>query len=266
MALTSSLPCIDNLSFQLSRHGLDENRNIKPAFYYSWSEPFDLDFAGKTHSNPKRSRSLPSALVAKRKETAQPGLKRTRERDENSEETCGFVKAGAETHSTNFHTSTGHLTLSVNKYANQATRHKESDTAVDLTESSDDEVTGLLVNPLSSNTDLLPPSVLTEITDSHKLIQNRSRTLSDSGPLKRTLEANENANDKKRRRPRLDFEKMQLSRNAFVHVPKSDRSMLDEVYFRPIMAFNMDEWRWTWQNWITFISVRNANDNASKHK
>jgi len=241
MALTSSLPCIDNLSFQLSRHGLDENRNIKPAFYYSWSEPFDLDFAGKTHSNPKRSRSLPSALVAKRKETTQPGLKRTRERDENSEETCGFVKAGAETHSTNFHTSTGHLTLSVNKYANQATRHKESDTAVDLTESSDDEVSGLLVNPLTSNTDLLPPSVLTEITDSHKLIQNGSRTPSDSGPLKRTLEANENANDKKRRRPRLDFEKMQLSRNAFVHVPKSDRSMLDEVYFRPIMAFNMDE-------------------------
>lgn len=241
MALTSSLPCIDTLSFQLSRHGLDENRNIKPAFYYSWSEPFDLDFAGKAHSNPKRSRSLPSALVAKRKDTAQPGLKRARERDENTEETCGFVKAGAETCSTNLHTSTGHLTLSVNKYANQANRHKESDTAADLTESSDDEVSGLLVNPLRSNTDLLPPSVLTEITGSHKLIQNRSRTPSDSSPLKRTLELNENANNKKRRRPRLDFEKMQLSRNGFVHVPKSDRSILDEVYFKPIIACNMDE-------------------------
>lgn len=240
MALTSSLPCIDTLSFQLSRHGLDENRNIKPAFYYSWSEPFDLDFAGKAHSNPKRSRSLPSALVTKRKETTQPGLKRAKGRDEKSEETCELVKAGAETHSSNLHTSTGHLTLSVNKYANQANRHKESDAAADLTESSDDEVSGLLVNPLNANTDLLP-SVLTEITGSHKLIQNGSRTSGDSGPLKRTLEANENANDKKRRRPRLDFEKMQLSRNAAVHVPKSDRSILDEVYFRPIIAFSMDE-------------------------
>lgn len=245
MALTSSLPCIDTLAFQLSRHGLDENRNIQPAFYYSsWSEPFDLDFAGKAHSNPKRSRSLPSALVAKRKETAQSqvrsvGLKRAKESDENSEEICEFVKTGAEIHSTSSHTAPGHLTLSVNKYANQANRHKESEAAADVAESSDDEVSGLLVNTLNTSTNL--PSVLTEITSSQKLIQNKSRTSNESGPLKRTLDVNEYANDKKRRRPRLDFEKMQLSRNILVPVPRSDQSIFDEVYFRPIIAFNIDE-------------------------
>lgn len=244
MALTSSLPRIDTLSFQLSRNSLDENRNLKPAFYYSWSEPLDLDFAGKAHSNPKRSRSLPSALVTKRKETAQcqvgsVGLKRAKERDENSEETCGFIKAGAEIHSTSSHTSSGHLTLSVNKYANQANRHKESDAAADLAESSDDEVSGLLVNTLNTNTDLA--SVLTEITSSHKSTQNKRRTPNESAPLKRTLVANENTNDKKRRRPRLDFEKMQLSRNAVVPIPRSEQSIFDEVYFRPIIAFNVDE-------------------------
>lgn len=244
MALTSSLPCIDTLSFQLSRHGLDENRNIKPAFYYSWSEPFDLDFAGKTHSNPKRSRSLPTALLAKRKETEQSqvgsvGLKRAKERDENSGKTCGFVKAGAEVHSTSSHASSGHLTLSVNKYANQANRHKESDAAADCAESSDDEVSGLLVNTLNTKEDLA--SVLAEITSSHNFIQNKSRTPNESGSLKRTLDTNENTIDKKRHRPRLDFEKMQLSKNAVIPIPRSDQSIFDEVYFRPIIAFKVDE-------------------------
>lgn len=244
MALTSSLPCIDTLAFQLSRHGLDENRNIKPACFYSWSEPFNLDFAGRVHSNPKRSRSLPSALVAKRKETAQsqvliPGLKRAKENDKNSEEICGSVKPGAaEIHSTSLHTSPGHLTLSVNKYANQANRHKESDTA-DFAESSDDEVSRLLVNAF--NTNKVSPPVLTEIKSSQTFTPKTNRTTRESGPLKRTLEGSENANDKKRRRPRLDFEKMQLSRNALVPVPRSDQSIFDEVYFRPIIAFNVDE-------------------------
>lgn len=249
MALTSSLPCIDTLAFQLSRHGLDENRNIKPAFYYSWSEPFDLDFAGRVHSNPKRSRSLPSALVAKRKETILSnanqvrlaGLKRAK--DENSQETCGIVKAGVDIHSASLYTSPGHLTLSVNKYANQAHRHKETSDAVDSAEGSDDEVSGLLVNTPHKTDDLPNQVVLAEITGStHKLIRNKSRYTGASGALKRNLDEHENTNSvKRRRRPRLDFEKMQLSRNMTVPVSKSDPSIFDEVYFRPIITFSMNE-------------------------
>ena len=250
MALTSSLPCIDTLAFQLQRHGLDENRNMKPAFYYSYSEPFDLDFAGRAHSNPKRSRSLPTALTAKRKETAvmranqvaTAGLERAKESDENSKEICGIVKPGVDIHSTSLHTSPGHLTLSVNKYANQENLHKEqASSATDCAESSDDEVSGLLVN-LDKPDDLPNQVVLAEITGStHKFIQNKSRTPGMSGALKRNLDEQENTNLKRKRRPRLDFEKMQLSRAVAVPVPRRDPSMFDEVYFRPIITFNMNE-------------------------
>lgn len=244
MALTSSLPCIDTLAFQLSRHGLDENRNIKPPFFYSWSEPYNLDFAGKAPNNPKRSRSHPSALVAKRKEALHsqaciPGLKKERkEWDKNSEEARGSVKPLAEIHSTSLHTSPGHLTLSVNKYANQANKHEESDTA-DFAESSDDEISELLVNGSNTNKDL--PHVLCENNASYSIIRKTNRRTRDSGPLKRTLEGSENADDNKRRRPRLDFEKMQLSRDALLPLTGSDKSILDEVYFRPILAFNVNE-------------------------
>lgn len=250
MALTSSLPCIDTLAFQLSRHGLDENRNIKPAFYYSWSEPFDLDFAGRAHSNPKRSRSLPTALASKRKETtmlsanqvALAALKRARESDENSEETCGIVKAVTDIHSTSLYTSPGHLTLSVNKYANQANRHKASTDAIDSADSSDEEVSGLLVSIQNKTEGLTDQVVLTEIASStYKLTQNKSRKAGVSNVLKRNLEEQENSNFKKRRRPRLDFEKMQLSRDVSVPAPRKDPSMLEEVYFRPIVAFSLNE-------------------------
>lgn len=243
MALTSSLPCIDTLAFQLSRHGLDENRNIKPPFFYSWSEPYNLDFAGKAPNNPKRSRSHPSALVAKRKEAIHsqaclPGLKREKESEKNSEETCGSVKPLAEIHSTSLHTSPGHLTLSVNKYANQANRHEESDTA-DFAESSDDEISELLVNGSTTNKEL--PHVLCKNKTPHPVSRKTNRTTRDSGPLKRTLEGSENTNENKRRRPRLDFEKMQLSRDALIPLNGSDKSILDEVYFRPILALNLNE-------------------------
>lgn len=247
MALTSSLPCVDTLAFQLSLNGLDENRNIKPAFYYSWSEPFDLDFAGRVHSNPKRSRSLPSALVTKRKEipilsanqARLAELKRAKESDENTEDTC---KAGVDIHSTSLYTSPGHLTLSVNKYANQENRHKESSGAFDSAEASDDEVSGLLINTLSNAEDLSNQVVLAEITSSTPTFpRDKSRKPGLSGSRKRNLNEHENINNKKRRRPRLDFEKMQLSRNMAVSVPRSDSSIFDEVYFRPIIALNMKE-------------------------
>lgn len=241
MALTTSLPCIDTLAFQLSRHGLDENRNIKQGFYYSWSEPFDLDFAGRVHSNPKRSRSLPSALVTKRKEstpltanqTRLLGLKRAKENDKNIEYAC---KAEVDIHSTSLYTSPGHLTLSVNKYANQSNRHGESsDRVTDSAEASDDEVSGFLINT-PTNSDNLSHQVTNA---SQKLVHGKIQNQGFS-TRKRNLDEHEYSSNKKRRRPRLNFEKMQLSRNVTVPVPKSDPSIFDKVYFRPIIQLNVN--------------------------
>ena len=242
MALTTSLPCIDTLAFQLSRHGLDENRNVKQGFYYSWSEPFDLDFAGRVHSNPKRSRSLPSALVTKRREptpltanqTRLLGLKRAKENDENIECAC---KAGVDIHSTSLYTSPRHLTLSVNKYANQSNRHGESsDRVTDSAEASDDEVSGLLINT-PTNSDNLSHQVTNA---SQKLVHGKIQNPGFS-TRKRNLDEHEYSSNKKRRRPRLNFEKMQLSRNVTVPVPKSDPSIFDKVYFRPIIQLNVND-------------------------
>ena len=242
MALTTSLPCIDTLAFQLSRHGLDENRNVKQGFYYSWSEPFDLDFAGRVHSNPKRSRSLPSALVTKRREptpltanqTRLLGLKRAKENDENIEYAC---KAGVDIHSTSLYTSPGHLTLSVNKYANQSNRHGESsDRVTDSAEASDDEVSGFLINT-PTNSDNLSHQVTNA---SQKLVHGKIQN-PEFSTRKRNLDEHEYSSNKKRRRPRLNFEKMQLSRNVTVPVPKSDPSIFDKVYFRPIIQLNVND-------------------------
>ena len=244
MALTTSLPCIDTLAFQLSRHGLDENRNVKQGFYYSWSEPFDLDFAGRVHSNPKRSRSLPSALVTKRKEptpltanqTRLLGLKRAKENDENIEYAC---KAGVDIHSTSLYTSPGHLTLSVNKYANM--HGESSDRVTDSAEASDDEISGFLINT-PTNSDNLSHQVTNA---SQKLVHGKIQNPGFS-TRKRNLDEHEYSSNKKRRRPRLNFEKMQLSRNVTVPVPKSDPSIFDKVYFRPIIQLNVNDWGKYW--------------------
>lgn len=173
------------------------------------------------------------------------GLKRAKESDDNSGEACGIAKAGVDVHSNSLDTSPGHLTLSVNKYANQENLPKETPYTTDSEEGSDEEVSGLLVNNLSKSDDLPNNQVvLAEITGStRKFIQNKSRMPGMSGSLKRNLDEQENTNFKKRRRrPRLDFEKMQLSRNTAFPVHGRDQSVLDEVYyFRPIIAFNMNE-------------------------
>lgn len=253
MALTSSLPCIDTLAFQLQRHGLDENRrNIQPAFCCSWSEPFDLDFAGRAHSNPKRSRSLPTALTTKRKETTTmrthqvtlAGMKKASESDENVNEARGIAKAEVDIHSTSLHTSPGHFTLSVNKYANQENLHKEPSNSTESSEGSDEEVSGLLVNTIRKSDDLpLNQVVLAEITGStRKFIQNKNRMPGVSSALKRNLEEQENTSQfTKRHRPRLDFEKMQRSRNIVNPFQSKDPFILDEVYFKPIINLNMNE-------------------------
>ncbi|XP_029193678.2 uncharacterized protein LOC114959711 [Acropora millepora] len=253
MALTSSLPCIDTLAFQLQRHRLDENRhNIKPAFCCSWSEPFDLDFAGKAHSNPKRSRSLPTALTAKRKESAIMkahqfafgGLKKANESDENLNETHEIGKAGVDIHSTSLHTSPGHLILSVDKYANQENLHKDPPNFSESPEGSDEEVSGLLVNSVKKSDDLpINQVVLAEITPStRKFIQSKNRIPGLSSALKRNLDEQENSSHvKKRHRPRLDFEKMQRSRNMVAPIQTREPSIFDEVYFKPIIKFNKNE-------------------------
>ena len=238
MALASSMPCIDRLACQLSVHRIDEHCTRKPDFYLPLNEPLDLDYAERHRSNPKRSRSLPNASVTKRKDAMQldatrehlASVKRTRDRDKTPAERNNIIKEEIKIHSTRPYTSPGHLTLSVNKYANEANRHKDSE--ADQAESSDDEVSGLLLNSLSKANEA--PRVLAEITSLQTSRENTSCKTGDSFPRKRSMDENEYHHDIKRLRPRLDFDKMQLSRNGVVRIARSEHSFFEDVYFKPI--------------------------------
>ena len=126
---------MDTLSFQLSIHHLDDKRTCQLPFAFSFSEPFDLDFAGRPRSTPKRSRSLPNPVASKHRE------KRQRAKDENHNDAIahgparprfGAEKTGFRVYSQrNVHPTTAHKhhTSPLHEYANACSNKEDEDTS-----------------------------------------------------------------------------------------------------------------------------------------
>ena len=239
MALTSSIPCIDRLAFQLSLHRLDERRSHQPAFRcFSWSEPFDLDFAGKTRSNPKRSRSLPDPLASKRKEIFSKGKDENQNSTLCSRETLKLTgkaqdgvlvkKAGFQAYAGSSCSVTKNLTFSLHKYSNETGTHKESEG-----ETSDEELSVAAKKFLGRQS---PTKHFAEVLVSQQFPCGTGSSPADyTQPRmrKRVFDGNELiVNSSKRARPRLNFEKMLSS--AVMGNVQCTKVLFEDTFFKPI--------------------------------
>lgn len=240
MALTS-MTCVESLSFRFSLHHLEDKYISRPSFYYSWSEPFDLDYAGKTREgNPKRCRSQPATLLAPTNAFSYSN-KRRDHKTQSLDIFRGFnsqnrtpTEVCVSTCTQDFHSGSDSAKhqLAGCKYVNEKTS-KTSDEEDDLT--SDEELAELCcVSPAKK--DVLPrePRFL-----ERKNIARKENIEEKTKTRKRTLDHSHeltNENIIKRARPRLDFEKMRLSRRKTLKKSCSTNILFDETFFKPIFT------------------------------
>ena len=241
MALTS-MTCIDSLSFKFSLHHLEDAYSVaKPSFCFSWPEPFALDFAGRAReTNPKRSRSQPTALLGSTKTSINSGKKENRR-----VRSVDFFRASTSDYNrrtevfdntypcdiqSNNSTSARNLPLAGSTYVNK--KAASCDCEDDFT--SDEELAELCgayeeKKKAPTNEKLFSvkkEKIYKEDTD------EKAKT------RKRTLDNSHNSTDRnatKRPRPRLDFEKMRLSRSETLKQNCSTKILFDETFFKPIL-------------------------------
>ena len=243
MALTS-MTCVDSLSFKFSLHRLEDAYVPKPPYYYSWSEPFLPNFAGKTsEGSPKRSKSQPSTLVGpvhSLSNASKKGDQKLRSvdifRDLNPAQYRRKTEVSVNTCTKDFYsnssTSAIDLPLTGCNYVNENATKTSRDCEDDFT--SDEELAELCCGSQDTK-DALPKKTL--VIERKNIVRKENIGIKATR-RKRTLDTSDEFTEEnvvKRSRPRLDFEKMRLSMSETLNQNCSTEILLDEIFFKPIL-------------------------------
>lgn len=231
MALAGGLQYIDNLALRFSLHGLEDTFAGKPTFCLSWSEPFDLDsVAGKLVSNPKRSRSFPITHPKRIPESAEKenANKREQKRDAKTASTTR-INSVKEPQCIQKNTT---RPLSETRSTCAYTNMEE--------ESSDEELCDIMLEQenIQINQDILAVK-RPEPLDSRGF-DNSCEKRKQSG-RKRYLEELDTypSGHAKRPRPRLDFDKVLLSKTNYCEEEGTVSKRAS--YFAPIVGSDTED-------------------------
>lgn len=234
------MACVDSLSFKFSLHHLEDAYVAKPPFYYSWSEPFDLDYAGKAReTNPKRSRSQPATLISSTKSLINSGKKgdcKHRSVDifrDSNPEYSRKTEVLDNTYTCDIHSNNSTSAKDLPRTGSTENPTKSSpDCDDDFT--SDEELAELCSSYEDKKITAPNKMLFTGEKDSNWKEDTEQKTKR----RKRTLDNSHNSTDRnlpKRPRPRLDFEKMRLSRKETLNQNCSTKILFDETFFKPIL-------------------------------
>ncbi|EDO38754.1 predicted protein [Nematostella vectensis] len=224
------IQCVDSLAMRFSLHGIEDPYVRKSSFCFSWSEPFDLDSVAGKLTNPKRSHSLPSKLTTKKQDERKIERETFQERQilRNQTYEGNLLKRA----SLEISQIWKHQTRPCVKYAN-ATTSKDIDSFEE--ESSDEELCELMAEreniPVTHELGKRSYDM-----DARKVEMCEKRSM-EPVRRKRYLEELETSpgNEIKRPRPRLDFEKVRLSRTNLI-----EKSAAVET-FAPIIASDSED-------------------------
>lgn len=202
-----------------------------------------MNFAGKcSERNPKRSKSQPATLVGPANSLSNSSKKGDRKlrsvdifRDFNPQyrrKTEVSVNTCTKDFHSNSSTSATDLPLTGCKYVNEKTTKTTRDCEDDLT--SDEELAELCCGSQLTKEVLPKKTIFIERKD----IVRKENIESKTKRRKRTLDNSHDFTDEnvvKRSRPRLDFEKMRLSRSETLNQNCSTKILFDEIFFKPIL-------------------------------
>jgi hypothetical protein len=237
MALASGLQYIDNLALRFSLHGLEDSFAGKPTFCFSWSEPFDLDtVAGKLATNPKRSRSFPTTFAKGQLGNVEKQLAEKRDHIRSKAKPPFRVHSVNEGDTSNIiHAGKQHIDKS--SYAYACASGTEGYKGIEE-ESSDEELC-----------DLMAEQENLQFTKEYTATKRREKDARDleicerkkQSCRKRYLEDIDTytTRDAKRSRPRLDFDKVLLSKTRYLE--DSNTSTNIGTYFAPIITSDSED-------------------------
>lgn len=228
MALAGGLQYIDNLALRFSLHGLEDSFAGKPTFCFSWSEPFDLDtVAGKLRSNPKRSRSFP--ITKRTPEKQNTDIKEPKQETRKSSFSVHSKDPQSTPKNTNTTTTRPH----------SETRSTSAFTNVEE-ESSDEELCEIMLEQenIKINQDFSAFRKRPEPLDARGF-ENSCEKRKQPVSRKRYLEELDTSpsGQAKRPRPRLDFNKVLLSRTRYTENSGNKRSS----FFAPISGSDSED-------------------------
>lgn len=234
MALTGGLQYIDNLALRFSLHGLEDKFTPKPTFCFSWSEPFDLDsVSGKLRSNPKRSRSFP---ITKKK----PEKQNTNRIETKHETAKSLLNVQTKDHDAAVRNNNNVTIITTKSYSET----RSTSTCINLEEeSSDEELCDIMLQQenIKINQDF---SAFNKRSEQHGALGFENLCEKKKQPSlsrKRYLEELDmsTSGQAKRSRPRLDFDKVLLSRTNYSDEENSATKR--SSYFAPISGSDSDD-------------------------